>query len=50
MHGEGRQLRFWGTPDEPAMWKELQAGGVDLIGTDDLDALRTFLMKAADEQ
>ena len=46
MHSEGRKLRFWGTPDDPVIWKELQAAGVDLIGTDDLDALRAFLLKA----
>jgi hypothetical protein len=42
-HERGRMVRFWGTADKPAMWAELRAAGVDLIGTDDLDALRRFL-------
>ena len=50
-HDEGRRVRFWATPDEPspersAVWGELLAAGVDLIGTDDLDGLRTFLLAA----
>jgi hypothetical protein len=40
---QGRALRFWGTPDDPAVWNELRAAGVDLIGADDLDALQKFL-------
>ena len=42
-HDQGRQLRFWGTPDNEAVWQLLRDAGVDLIGADDLDALRTFL-------
>lgn len=42
-HGQDRQLRFWGTPDNEAVWQLLRDTGVDLIGADDLDALRTFL-------
>jgi hypothetical protein len=38
-----RRLRFWGTPDDPAVWKELRAAGVHVIGADDLEALRRFL-------
>jgi glycerophosphoryl diester phosphodiesterase len=43
VHQEGRRLRFWATSDNPAVWKELQAAGVDVIGCDDLDALKKFL-------
>nr|MBA3481280.1 hypothetical protein [Pirellulales bacterium] len=43
VHEQGRRLRFWSTPDDPAVWKELQAAGGDFVGTDDLDALRNFL-------
>ncbi len=43
VHQQGRRLRFWAAPDDPAVWKELQAAGVDVIGVDDLDALRRFL-------
>ncbi|MDB6108283.1 MAG: Secreted protein [Pedosphaera sp.] len=35
-HQQGRRLRFWGAPDQPAVWKELLADDVDLINTDDL--------------
>jgi hypothetical protein len=38
-------LRFWATPDAPAVWSELQAAGVDVIGADDLEALQKFLTK-----
>lgn len=38
-----RLLRFWNTTDHPAVWRELRTAGVDVIGTDDLLALRRFL-------
>jgi hypothetical protein len=51
-HKNGRRVRFWATPDLPspertAVWSELLAAGVDLIGTDDLDGLKTFLLSQA---
>ncbi|BBO32941.1 phosphatidylinositol-specific phospholipase C/glycerophosphodiester phosphodiesterase family protein [Lacipirellula parvula] len=42
-HGQGRRLRFWGTPDTPEFWGVLQGAGVDVIGTDDLGALQRYL-------
>ncbi len=42
-HARGRLLRFWATPEREAVWAELLAAGVDLIGTDDLDRLKAFL-------
>jgi hypothetical protein len=42
-HAQGRRLRFWNTPDLPVVWQLLLQSGVDLIGADDLDALRRFL-------
>ncbi len=45
-HKQGRKLRFWATPDKPAVWKELQAAGCDFINTDKLDELQAFLLKA----
>jgi hypothetical protein len=42
-HAQGRRLRFWNTPDLPVVWRLLVQNGVDLIGADDLDALRRFL-------
>ena len=47
-HAQGQQLRFWGTPDTPAVWQLLRDAGVDLIGADDLDALRDFLASQRD--
>jgi hypothetical protein len=38
----GVKLRFWGTPDTPAVWKELREAGVTLISTDDLTGYRHF--------
>ena len=44
-HRQGKRIRFWGTPDNEAVWQVLLDTRVDLIGADDLDALRTFLMR-----
>ena len=46
-HAQGRRLRFWEAPDQPAGWRELQAAGVDLIGTDDLAGLAALLRAPA---
>ena len=42
---QGRRLRFWATPENETLWTELQNAGVDLIGTDDLEALQKHLQK-----
>jgi Glycerophosphoryl diester phosphodiesterase family len=42
-HGQGKRLRFWGAQDEPFVWRELRAAGVDLINTDKLAAAAEFL-------
>jgi alkaline phosphatase len=42
-HDHGRILRFWGHPDRPEVWAELQKAGVDLINTDRLNNLAAFL-------
>ena len=42
-HQQGRRVRFWGAPDRPAFWRELNSAGVDLINTDDLSGLEKFL-------
>jgi hypothetical protein len=44
-HEHGRLVRFWATPEDEAFWAELLAAKVDLIGTDDLDRLRKFLLQ-----
>ncbi len=41
-HAQGRQVRFWNTPDRPDAWRLLLDAGVDLIGTDDLAGLQRF--------
>jgi len=43
-HAQGRQVRFWGSPDQPVFWREMRANGVDLINTDDLDGAQKFLL------
>ncbi len=43
-HAQGRQVRFWATPEKEAVWKELLAAGVDRINTDKLAELKTFLL------
>ena len=44
VHAGGRKLRFWATPDTPAMWRVLHDAGADFINTDDLPGLRGFLL------
>jgi hypothetical protein len=48
-HQQGRRIRFWGAPDQPAMWRELRDAGVDYLNTDRLADMRSFL-KAAESQ
>jgi hypothetical protein len=49
-HSRGRQVRFWATPENTAVWNELHSAGVDLISTDDLDGLQKFLQDAEREK
>ncbi len=44
-HDRGYKLRFWATPESPAVWTELRKAEVDLIGTDKLGDLRDFLRR-----
>ena len=46
-HAQGRQLRLWATPDNSRGWKELHDAGVDLLNTDNLRGLETFLRTQA---
>jgi len=43
-HDAGRRVRFWSTPENPAVWRELIQANVDLINTDDLAGLQRFLL------
>ena len=42
-HQQGRRVRFWGAPDTPTFWGKMFAEGVDLINTDDLRGVQSFL-------
>lgn len=47
-HAAGRRIRFWATPENENLWRELATAGVDHINTDQLAQLQKFLkMKAA---
>jgi glycerophosphoryl diester phosphodiesterase len=41
-HQKGRQVRFWGAPDNAVFWHEMLANNVDLINTDDLEGVQRF--------
>ena len=43
-HAQGRRLRFWATPHNETLWKELHNADVDLINADDLARLKKFLL------
>ncbi len=42
-HEAGRKIRFWATPENPTLWKQLLDAGVDMINTDQLSDLKEFL-------
>ncbi len=42
-HAEGRLIRFWRIPDKVAGWGEMVDTGVDLINSDDIANLASFL-------
>lgn len=41
--GNGKLFRFWGTSDTNEMWARLLSWHVDLISTDNVNALSEFL-------
>ena len=43
VHAEGKRLRLWAIPDNPECWKALLKAGVDIINTDHLSELNSFL-------
>jgi hypothetical protein len=47
VHRQGCKVRFWATPDRPEIWKELYDSRIDLINTDNLAGLQTFLLTSA---
>jgi hypothetical protein len=48
-HAAGRVVRFWKTPENETVWRELRLAGVDLINTDQLALLATFLRNEGDQ-
>jgi glycerophosphoryl diester phosphodiesterase len=44
-HANGQRVRFWATPEDEDVWRELLAAGVDYINTDDLAGLQAFLVE-----
>lgn len=44
-HRAGKRLRLWGAPDGPTTWTELRDARVDLLNTDRLAEMRTFLLQ-----
>lgn len=45
VHHAGKTIRFWAAPDNEASWKLQKELGVDLIGTDKIEELATFLKR-----
>ena len=43
VHAAGKPIRFWGAPDNPTAWTALMDLGVDLIGTDKIKELSSFI-------
>ncbi|SKB33336.1 PI-PLC domain-containing protein [Daejeonella lutea] len=45
VHNAGKTIRFWAAPDNTTSWKLQKKLRVDLIGTDKIEELATFLRK-----
>jgi len=43
VHAEGKKLRLWAIPDNEKAWQALLDAGVDIINTDKLQELHTYL-------
>lgn len=42
VHGMGKKIRFWGTPDGAVAWTTLYGMGVDIINTDQIERCTQF--------
>lgn len=42
-HQQGKKVRLYAAPENKAVWRYLLTAGVDLINTDELSTLKTFL-------
>ena len=45
VHQGGKKIRFWAAPDNQNSWRRQMDLGVDLIGTDKIQELSSFLSK-----
>lgn len=45
VHGMGKLLRLWGTPDNPDSWKWQHQAGIDIINTDKAEECRNYFSK-----
>lgn len=50
VHSQGKIIRFWALPDRPTVWKLAFESGIDLINTDKLDELSSFLSNREQKQ
>lgn len=46
-HEQGKKVRLWASPEKEKVWAALLECGVDLINTDELVSLKTFLLNKA---
>ena len=44
VHAQDKKTRLWATPENEQLWQQLLDLGIDLINTDDLGRLRSFLI------
>lgn len=44
VHAEGKKLRLWACPEDPAVWAKLREAGADFLSTDQLELVRDFLL------
>ena len=44
VHAEGKKLRLWACPEDPAVWKKLREAGADFLSTDQLELVKEFLL------
>ncbi len=44
VHAQDKKTRLWATPENEQLWQQLSDLGIDLINTDELGRLRSFLM------
>ncbi len=44
-HAQGKKVRLWASPEKETTWEVLLRSGADLISTDQLEAVKVFLLK-----